>query len=444
MNTQSLNLNQDTLEKLFQEGKCLTFFYHYSTEQVNYEMKLAHECHLKNLKQAWIVSKVAILTPDVYSSPFQFFSNGVLIHNFDPTRDNALMLQRIEKMLAFYGYGIKEVFGPQNQFEHMTYDKFLKQISDFAVLRYKPQDHLYVVDLPDKKTFVNKCFEKGQILLTSSKEADIDTTIRDHIALFNDGSFYISEKYALLNKIYDSSIPSYFSSTHPHFCFLKRRYLPEDYFVALEEKAKSFNWYLPKPKVSRQMQQAILSEQDIEEASRYMQKLFNGRKCISVTNPLFKRSDYTPQHDNYVLFDDGKLLISKAVGDLLGRYTTESIQHVFTHLQLDVEYVPSYYIEFIYREIAKKQKTARMIYIEIIKQKARHLKKELNITHHEALELSAKIVGFKNFKKALEITEQNARYAVARDQEEKLIALKDGDDYVMRQYKDYMARVSKK
>ena len=109
-----------------------------------------------------------------------------------------------------------------------------------------------------------------------------------------------------------------------------------------------------------------------------------------------------------------------------------------------MEYVPSDYIEFIYREIAKKQKTARMIYIEIIKQKARHLKKELNITHHEALELSAKIVGFKNFKKALEITEQNARYAVARDQEEKLIALKDGDDYVMRQYKDYMARVSKK
>lgn len=418
MKTLPLNLNQESLEKLFQDGVCLTFSYNHVPNHLNYEMDLKHELkHKKHLKNVWVISKVATLSCDTYSTPFQFFSNGVLIHNFDPTKDNTLKLTKIKHMLELHGYKIKEVYGPQTQFEYFAYDKFLRQISDYAVLKYLPETHLKAVEIPDKKTFVENCFAKGQVLLTSSKDSGINPMVRDYIALFDDGSFYVSEDYSSKNPINDSSIPSHFMREYPNFYYLKRRYVPQDYLAALNEKAKSFDWYLPAKKaIDLKTLEREFSEAALKEVTDYMKTLFNGRKCISVTNPPVKEGDYKPEHDTYVLFDDGKLLISTALPNPADRFLIESVEHCFQNLQFDVEYVPSYYIDFIYREVAKTQKTARQIYLEMLKQKAKHLKKMLQIAHHEALEIAAKMVGFKSFKAALDITEENARYAISKEQ----------------------------
>ncbi|MBO4285134.1 MAG: hypothetical protein J5895_02760 [Alphaproteobacteria bacterium] len=437
MKTLSLDLTPVMLEKLFQDGTCLTFSYDYVPPQLNYEMNLKYEFKHKNhLKNAWVVSKVATLSFDSYPAPFQFFSNGVLIHNFDPTKDNSIQFKRIERMLSLHGYQIKEVYGPQTQFEFFAYDKFLRQISEYAVLKYSPESHLEAVKIPDKKTFVQSCFAKGQVLLTSSKTSKIDPFVRDYIALFDDGSFYVSEDYSNLNPINDPSIPSHFRREYPDFYFLKRRYVPQDYLAALDEKAKSFDWYLPVQKaVDLKTPKREFSETALKDVTEYMKTLFNGRKCISVTNPKIKDGDYIPEHDTYVLFDDGKLVISNALEELTAIYLIKSIMNSFPKMVPHTSYVPPYYIDFIYRELEKTQKTAREIYIEMLKQKAKHLKKELEITHHEALEIAAKMVGFKNFKEALKIAERNARYAIEKEQNTKTYALKRGKDYVMDQYK---------
>ena len=444
MKTLSLDLTEQTLEKLFKEGVCLTFSYNHVPNQLNYEMNLKHELkHEKHLKNAWVISKVATLSFDSYSTPFHFFSNGVLIHNFDPTKDNSLKFKRTELMLSLHGHRIKEIYGPQTQFEFFAYDKFLRRISDYAVLKYLPETHLNAVEIPDKKTFVQNCFAKGQILLTSSKDSGINPMVRDYIALFDDGSFYVSQDYSSQNPINDPSIPSYFQKEYPDFYFLKRRYVPQDYLAALDEKAKSFDWYLPaKEAVDLKTPKREFSESALKEVSEYMKTLLNGRKCISVINPKIKDGDYIPEHDTYVLFDDGELVISDALEELTALYLIKSITHSFPEMVPHTSYVPPYYIDFIYREVAKTQKTARQIYLEMLKQKAKHLKKMLQIAHHEALEIAAKMVGFKSFKEALDITEQNARYAISKEQASKAKALKGGKDYVMEQYKAFIKKTS--
>ena len=66
----------------------------------------------------------------------------------------------------------------------------------------------------------------------------------------------------------------------------------------------------------------------------------------------------------------------------------------------------------------------------------------LQITHHEALEIAAQMVGFKNFKDALLITEQNARYAIQKEQQSKALALKSGNNYVMKQYQYWKKKLT--
>ena len=287
MKTLSLDLTPATIQKLFQEGKCLTFSYQHIPAQLNYEMNLEYEFKQKyHLKKAWNLSNLATLAFDTYSQPFHFFSNGVLIHNFDPTKDNTPKLKKIERMIELHGYKIKEIYGPQTPFEYFIYDSFLRQINDFALLEYIPETHLEVIKLPDKKTFVQNCFAKGQVLLTSSKHSGIDPKVRDYIALLDDGSFYVSEDYSPKNPIKNPSIISHFMREYPNFYYLKRRYVPQDYLSALDEKAKSFDWYLPaQTAVDLKTSEREFSETALKEAGDYMQTLFNGRKCISITTP---------------------------------------------------------------------------------------------------------------------------------------------------------------
>lgn len=115
----------------------------------------------------------------------------------------------------------------------------------------------------------------------------------------------------------------------------------------------------------------------------------------------------------------------------------ESLTASFPNLKFDIEHVSKKIIDATYAYVAKKQKTAADIYIEILKQKARFLKKELQIPHHEALEIAAKMVGFKNFKQALQISEKNARYAIEQEKYFKAKSEQIGKNYTQMQYEYY-------
>ena len=224
------------------------------------------------------------------------------------------------------------------------------------------------------------------------------------------------------NSINDPETTYDFTFKYNQYVYLKRLYVPQDYIEALYEKAKTFDWYISENEALKNLPpQENLTDEEKFKMQDYIKTLLENRKCISVTLPPSTApyiGHIAPHHDWYVLFNDGKLILSKVV------------QHL--------EYVPEHYIAAIYEEVSKIQKTAKDIYLEILKQKARALKKLLQIPHHEALELSAQMVGFKSWKDTLSMNERNARYAIERENEKKQYALEQGKDPLQREYNIYL------
>ncbi|MBQ8870515.1 MAG: hypothetical protein IJ019_03970 [Alphaproteobacteria bacterium] len=339
MITQSLDLSPLTLDKLFNDGLCLTFN---PSESIEYKDIIEQEIKLKN---TWVLSKIAKLAFDNYNAPFHYFSNGVLIHAFVPSKDNDIALARIEKMLFIRGYKIEKVYGPQNQIEFFAYSDFLRKISEYALKIYPQKEHIYFESIPDKKTFIETCFKNGNVLLTASKYENIPESCRSYMALFEDGSFYVSNRYKIGNSIFNPQLPKDFKFANRKYFYLQLKYIPQDYLDALYTQAKKYDWYQPKTE-----KQSIADE----------------------------------------------------------------------------------------KSSAKTQKSAKEIYIEMLKQKARYLKKMLNIPHHEALETVAKMVGFNNFKEALTINESNAEYSIKQEKAKKEKALQKGLNQIEDEYKRYL------
>ena len=444
MKTLPLDLTQETLEKLFRDGVCLTFN-PFGFDYFKSVIEKEHEYKIKNnFKQTWIVPKLAILPQEHYNVPFHFFSNGVLIHTFNPIKDYTSNLERIKKALSLHGYKITQIYGPQIQFDIFGFSEFLQKITKYAYTQYPADENLEIVPLPDKDTFIKSCFKDNNVLLTASKFEPIDPSYRDLLALFEDGRFFVSLDYKGGNSINDPSTVYDFSVKYEQYVYFRRQYVPQSYIEALYNKAKSFDWYISKEQAFKKLPpEEILPQEEVLQMNNYISKLLENRKCISVTLPPSTapyKDHIKPQHDWYVLFADGKLVLSKDRHEITNKAQIETLQLSYPNLHFDIEYVPEYYIAAIYQEVSKIQKTAKEIYIEILKQKARHLKKELHLTHHEALEVSAQMVGFKSFKEALNITEKNARYAISEDQTEKDRASKNGKDYVMEQYQNHIKK----
>ncbi len=421
METLPLDLTEQTVEKLFQGGVCLTFnpigaTYWKSILKKEHTYKEEHE-----VKHTWILPKLATLPLEQYNVPFHFFSNGILIHAFNPTKDYSVKLKNIETALSLHGYKITKIYGPQVQFDVFGYSEFLQKISKYAYTQYSSESNFEIRALPDKQSFLKTCFANNNILLTASKYEQIDPSCRQYLALFQNGMFFVSTNYKGGNAINDPSSIYDFSFKYNQYVYLKRLYVPQDYIDALYINAKTFDWYISEEESLKNIPlQNDLTNEETCQMYAYIEKLLKNRKCISVTLPP-STAPYVghvkPRHDWYVLFNDGKLILSKDRHEITNKAQIESLQLSYPNLKFDIECVPEYYISKIYQEIAKIQKTAKDIYIEMLKQNARHLKKEFQISHHEALEIVAKKAGFKNFQEALNITERNARYAITREQE---------------------------
>ena len=436
MNTQSLDLNQTTLEKLFQEGDCLTFSY---TDSVNFDYIIeAQRKYQKehNTQDSWVIFDVAKLCLQRPFSPFHFFSNGVLIHRFSSKEPVSDMLAQIGKTLMMHGYKIKQVFGPQSDMEVFDYGTFLDKISKYATEVYPAQKSIHIVSLPEKKEFVENCFSKGQVLLTASDAEKINPEYRKCLALFNDGAVYVSSAYKISNLINDPSVVYAAIKAHrTQNLILERRYIPQDYLDALYEKAKSYGWYLSEDKTPQELKnKKAIKPQDLKD----IESLCQNRKCISIVNPPHVEGYYKIRRDMFVLFDDGKLIINADYRALKQEDLISSLSASFPKLKFDIKEASASFIDSVYAYLSKTQKTPEQIFIEILKQKARFLKKELQIPHHEALEICAKMIGFKDFKQALQITEQNALYAIDQEKYFKEKYAKIGKNYTMIQYEGHI------
>ena len=397
-------LNDITVDELFNNGVCLTYQPFEDMPAFMHEKDLEREyTKTHNGAKCYIVSKTAILAPK--SLPrFHFFSNGVLIHN---GIEQPEQLKRIKRVLELRGYEIKKEYAPNknNQAEFFYIGNVINIISREAKLRYNYLTDFEVKPLPDRQAFVENCFKNCGVLLTASKDENIEPEYRKMLALFEDGSYFISDDYIGGKSAFNRNMERIFWEKHPDYVYLNPIYVPSDYIKALYKKAEEYAWYAP-------------TGNEISEAEDGVGELFNGRKCLSVCDKAFNFKVVSPDIDRFALFSDGELFLSedKYKTESLEKYLIEDLKKAYPNLNFVVKKVPDAFISSIYQELPKYQKSAKEIYLEILKQKARKLKKERNIAHYEALEIVAKKCGFSGWREATQISEADARYGVGAEE----------------------------
>lgn len=436
------DLNENTIAALFERGECLTFDPLEPMEAFKFAKKLEREHQKKKPDSpALILSKTARFFPDGgYTPPFHYFSDGTLLHRFYSENEKKMGLKRITDFLSLHDCKVTRIYGPKGIIDR-EYDAFLRDISAFARQKHPCRTDLYAASLPDRETFVRDCFENGNVLLTACKAENIDPEYRKILALFADGRFFVSDKYADRTgindplKIYDFK----HECREKHFVFLQRVYVPESHLDALYDAAAKYDWYLPDAS-TRQDATKTPSDDEKREMDAFINDLLDGRTCVSVTIPDPSDEYISPDRENFVLFSDGTLVLDTHKNGVEDIFCSH-FRRPFPEMKFNIRFVPDYYVPEIYKRLLKKQKSARQIYLEMLKQKARKLKKKLNIPHHDALELVAVMAGWPDWKAATAVEEKQARHVICAEHVKKKIAEHQGnEDAVEWEYQEYLKK----
>ena len=102
--------------------------------------------------------------------------------------------------------------------------------------------------------------------------------------------------------------------------------------------------------------------------------------------------------------------------------------------------VPVLYIREIYKRLPEFQKGAKDIYIEMLKQKARKLKKIANVSHYKALDIVAKIAGWKKWNSINIQDEADARVLINDEKVRQNIATRvNPDNPLLWEYENFKA-----
>lgn len=428
-------LNYEIIEQLFKNGVCLSYnptepmpAWHYAKE-LEREYKKQH-----NVKRCRIVSKTAKLRQRSYHPRFHYFSDGSLIFSRYLGEKNApAELERVKAVLQIRGYKINKIYAPQQQTDVFGYDKMLRYISEQACMRYPYTEDLEAAPFPDKEEFIKECFYEDNVLLTACKAENINVECRDYLALFADGRFFVSDIYQKVKTSNFGKI-TLFELENEEYLRMELEYVPQDYIDALYAKAAEYDWYESSESAKEKQK---LSSGEVLKMQEYIDKLFDGRKCVSLLNPMIKDVFLTPETDKYALFGDGLLIIGKS----RTRFGEDSLFIKQMHMaypdcEFKVEQVPDYYLPEIYRRLPEFQKSAEQTYIEMLKQKARKLKRMLEITHHEALDTAAQMAGWKNWKAVAVEDESHARHLIWQQMSDrKMYAARNPENPLEEEYK---------
>lgn len=431
------NFTKDNLsiETLFNNGVCLTYNPYLPNDAFRYAKDKEKEyCKQNNVKHVLIKSKAELgcrgLTPD-----FHYFSNGILLHIFDETKEKEYKaLQRVLKLLEIRRLPVHKIYNLQKDMGFFVANNYMRQISEYANSFYPYKEDFEIIPLPKIEDFVRECFANGNVLLTAHKDEKIDPKIRDGVALFADGRYYEAEEFRKAPARYNSKSASIFRYSHrKEYVFLHEDYVPKEYIAALYKEAEKYNWFITAQDMAHKF---ILSDTETQEMNRYIENLFQARKCLSVTN-IEDRAIYfsaDPDIDKYALFSDGLLVVGNNHPNPENSYFYDQMCRVYKDMKLRVEKVPEYYISAIYAALPKYQRSAKDIYMEMVKERAKKLKSALKITHHEALDLSAKIGGWDDFKSIKIEDESHARGLIGEAKWRKNLA----KDSILEEYKSYL------
>ena len=447
MTDKTYPLTYEIIEQLFTDAVCLTYNPIEPTTAWQYAREL-----LENFKkqhdgqEGQICSHTAKFWQDRYHPRFHYFSDGTLIHCSYPQGEKSSELQqnltdelqRIYRLLKIRGWVIKKVYAPQNSMDFIYYSEFLRYISEQAFLRYSYKTDLYVEPLPNKTDFVHECFADGNILVTAAKGENLPYC-RDFMALFADGRYYVSENYASRFGTANHGKIGLFRQDYMRFYpYGDDRYVPQEYIDALYEKAKEFDWYIS-PDAAVAEQKRTMTVDALIKMNKYIDDLFRNCTCLTVTNPDFNSTFMSPDLQRYAVFSDG--LVVSMYHDETDKPFCNGLHRLFPNMTFRFEKVPAEYIKQLYRRLPEFQKSAKTIYIEMLKQKARKLKRMTELTHTEALDVVAQMAGWQNWKSVKIEDEAHARGLIDAEKWRKKIATEhNAENPLMWEYQRWQMR----
>jgi|GEM_PF-2416039 len=437
------SLNYEIIEQLFQNSACLTYNPLEPMTAWQYTKELQQDFEKQhNLKHSRICSKTAKMRQDKYNARFHYFADGTLVHCAEPQsfsknetyRQGIEDLERIMTALKIRRYPVNKIYGPQNQMDVFYYSDFLRYISNQALLKYSYKEDLYIEPLPNKEDFVHDCFANGNILLTASKDELLPPHCREFMALFADGRYYVSEEYRSRLGVKNSGKVSRFNADYLlHYCVMAEEYIPQDYLGALYKEAEKYEWFASVDEtMSRLSQHKNVDE--LVKMNKYIDGLFNKRTCLTVVNP---DSFMSPDFQQYAVFSDG--LVVTVYHDEDDKPFVKSLKKYFPDLTLRFEKISKEYLEQLYRRLPEFQKSAVAIYVEMLKQKARKLKRMTDLTHIEALDVIAQIAGWKNWRAIKIEDEAHARELIDAEKWRKNLAADfNAENPLMEEYHRYL------
>lgn len=408
-------LNYEIIEELFKNSVCLTYDPMESSSAWQYYKQLAEEYKKEhNVKYVRACSKTAKIGKGRYNTDFHYFSDGTLVHccdicstNEEHKRKAEAKLQRIIKLLKIRGYQVKKIYGPQKPMDFFSYSDMMRHISERALQIYSYIDDLSVEALPNKQDFVEECFAGDNVLLTACKGENLPIKCRDFMALFADGKFFISEDYASRLGVKNNGniyqLKYDYLASYP---YCAEQFVPQEYINALYEKAKEFSWYAKPEEINSNR----MSVDALIKMNKYVDELFKNRACLSVVNPDPDSTFMIPDFTRYAVFSDG--LTVSSVYDENSKAFMKDLRRFFPDLNIHVEKVPNEYITQIYNRLPEFQKSATEIYTEMLKQKARKLKRLAEIPHHEALDVVAQMAGWRDWRSIKIEDEMHARQLI--------------------------------
>lgn len=404
--------------ELFKHGKCLTFDFSQDVKNVSAVMqKTAGRCGRVVCSTAPLALK--------QDTQLAFFADGTLI----PGRyTSAAVVARFAAVAQKLGYAVKLKEG---NFEW----RFLTAVNDYARATLDP-DELCFEPLPSQENFVNALFDGGNICLTAGREEKIDPACRSFLALFADGRLIVSDLYKTNRYgIYDYRKVSQFTRAYPDYLYLQPQYVPQSYLDALYCRAERYGWYISAEEAAAAMPvQTLPTTEESAAGDAFVKEIFKDRRCISVAPRELSLIN------RYALFDDGTLVMADDVPDYAAADIEKELTKHFPGLELKIQQAPQSFIDAVYRKLPQMQKSAKQVYLEILKQKARKLRKKLNFPHHQALETVAQMAGWQSWKQATRIDEERAKFVLVSEKNKKELAAVFGQDPLEMEYKEYLKR----
>ncbi len=409
--TKTFPLTYDIIERLFQTAVCLTYNPTEPMAAWQYAKQIQTDfMKLNGVKRCLLVSKTAKLWQRSYHPRFHYFSDGSLLFPRYLKENGAPQeLENIIRLLKIRGNNITKIYAPQEQIDFFAFDKMLRYVSEQAWQHYPYLSDLTVEPFPSKEEFVAECFTGNNILLTASKDENIEPSCRNYLALFADGRFFVSDFYKKTQTSNFAKIAQ-FENEYQSFLRMQIEYVPQDYIEALYAKAAEYSWFESQEEA---MQKQKLSFNELIKMQKYIENLFQNRKCVSVVNPLGQNMLIRPELEKYALFNDGLLLIahSRTRFDEDSHFI-EQMHEIYPNYTFNIVQIPDYYFPEIYRRLPEFQKGAAEIYLEMLKQKARKLKRLTELTHMQALDVVAQMAGWQNWRAIKIENEAHARHLI--------------------------------